>query len=200
MVAQPKDLGDLIDAEIEKATAELAPSDLEHLGWQAINIVTLRTKQGLDADLYPFVPYSTDYAKERQRAGYSTTPDLARTGHMLGAMIPNVVGDEVRIQFLSAIDERKAAIHNQGSFSASSVAAHSRSVYVDAKTGRRVSRQEAARDKKRKKKRVTVRTENVGEHRRLSGTPKREFFDIRHPREVEAIGAALGEVYQARVK
>lgn len=202
-MASPSDIAKEIERAIDGATSELSDSQLVEIGHQALNVMVTRTKAGLDADLRPFVPYSVDYANERAKRGYSTTPDLARTGHMLGAMIPLAEPGAVTIRFLSPMEEKIATFQNEGTNrrnASLSVRSHSRGVFVDKATGRRVSREEVARDRRRKNKRVMGRTENVSAHTRTGGVPQREFFDVRAPVEVAAIGESIGDAVQGNVE
>lgn len=170
--------------DLEDLQSGLDENDLLAIGHAGQTIVTLRTKRGLDADGKPFIAYSPDYAKEREAAGLSTSPDLARSGHMLGAMAPKVTGpEEVSVLFNNPLEAVKADTHNNGIDKDVYVRPHSRGTYVDKKTGRRVSAAEARRDRKRKNKRVTHRTENVTTHQRRMKEPKREFLDVRLPAE-----------------
>ena len=163
------------------------------IGEAAIAIVTTRTKAGFDADGRLFVPYTAAYAARRQKRGLQTRPDLAVTGHMIGAMIPEQTGpDEITITFASAREAEKAAAHNYGVNSGASVPAHSRSVYIN-KKGQRASSDEIARDKKRKTKQLTQRTEKVSTHQRNMRIPQREFLDIRQPSEMEVLANAIEE-------
>lgn len=108
-------MADAIEDAIAQ-TMRLTDKELLELGHAAANMVTLRTKQGLDADLKPFTPYSKEYAEQRAKKGYSRRPDLTRTGHMLNAMAPRLTSPgEVTVGFLAATEAMKAAAHNFGS-------------------------------------------------------------------------------------
>ncbi len=163
------------------------------IGEAAIAIVVTRTKAGYDADGRLFVPYTPQYAAKRMKAGLQTRVDLAVKGHMLGAMIPEQTApDEITVTFSSAREGEKAAAHNYGVNSGASVPAHSRSVYIN-KKGQRASSDEIARDRKRKNKQLTERTEHVTPHSRNMRIPQREFLDIRQPAELEVLANAIEE-------
>lgn len=196
-MASGKHIADEIEREIQKAMAPFTEAELKLVGEQAISVIALRTKQGVDADHKPFTPYSDGYKKTREKLGRSSaTVDLAVTGHMQQAMEsrPDVAEREVNIGFMSAAEETKAAVHNSGVDKQVSVRSHTRSAYIDKKTGRRVSRQEAKRDMKRKVQRVTTRTERVDVFKRNQRTPKREWFDIRHPADTRAVEAVIEDI------
>lgn len=79
------------------------------LGNLAIGIILARTKKGLDADGAPFRPYTAAYAKRRQDKQLRRTPDLAVTGHMLQALMPQVRRPgTVTVGFLSQAEQDKA--------------------------------------------------------------------------------------------
>ncbi len=180
---------------------QVTKQDLIELGQFATTLILTRTKRGLDADGKPFHPYTEDYAKARSSRGLSSTPDLAVTGHMLGGMAPDVTGpNEVTVSFPSPLEATKAAVHNYGSNSTSSVSPHSRSVYVDQKSGRRVSAREVALDRKRKTKRTAERSESVTGHTRKMNTPQREFLDIRLESELNAMADAITTKLLGRVE
>lgn len=104
-----KKLGEMVDDE-----TQMTDEALMLLGWDAISIITLRTKGGRDADGNTFVPYSEQYAAMKVRKGWGNTPTLALTGQMLGGMVPAVTGtNEVAIQFSSEFDARKAAWNDE---------------------------------------------------------------------------------------
>lgn len=198
-MASGKNIADEIEREIGRALGSLTDAEMKAVGDQAINVVVLRTKAGVDADHKPFVSYSDGYKKTRERLSRSTSVvDLAVTGHMQQAMESSPRDGEVSIGFMSAAEEMKAEIHNSGVDRQVSVRSHTRSAYIDSKTGRRVSRKEAKRDSKRKSPRVVARTENVGSFQRQQRTPKREWFDIRHPRDIDAVGEAISDVLSQR--
>ena len=89
---------------------------MQAVGQAATFMIVNRTKQGLDADGEPFVPYSYRYAQTRARKSLETdVVDLARTGHMLGAVIPRVTGrDEVRLVFAGTFDAQKGRWQHEG--------------------------------------------------------------------------------------
>lgn len=181
---------DQIAREIDKAMSEEAQKfskdELVALGHEALDIIVLRTKAGKDADLNPFVGYTASYTQQREKAGLSSRPDLARTGDMLGAIGPEARSGEVALRFMSAGANIKAIAHNEGVDKQVSVKLHRREVRYNSKTGQRVSA-------KSKSKYATTRTENVGTFQRHQHTPKREFFDIRHPKETDALEEAIGQ-------
>lgn len=179
--------------QLQHAFDSMSKSQAKVIGEAAIAIVTLRTKKGLDANGRSFVPYTPEYAKYREKHGLQPRPDLAVTGHMLGAMISEQTGpDEIMVTFSSAREATKAAAHNDGVKSRASVGAHSRSVYIN-KKGQRASSDEIARDKKRKNPQLKQRVENVTGHSRDMRTPQREFLDIRLPGEMEVLASAIEE-------
>ena len=91
-------------------------SILESVGEQAINLILARTKKGLDASGKGFKKYSPSYTEYRERAGYLAQVDLARTGHMLNSLVPEVTGEnEVTISFNDNFAALKGAVHNYGS-------------------------------------------------------------------------------------
>lgn len=53
---------------------------------QGAGIIKRRTAQGVDVHGAPFAPYSPKYAAERERSGYSGTPNLSLTGSMLNGI------------------------------------------------------------------------------------------------------------------
>lgn len=174
-------------AEIDALAKPLASDDLLEIGHFATTLIIARTKTGVDVDGHGFKAYSPAYALERRKRGLSDKPDLAVKGHMLGALVPIVISaDEVDIGYLDPLQEKKAAVHNSGSDAVALVRSHSRKTSVDSK-GRRVSREEAKRDQRRKNKKTSTRVEAVGVHERHMNTPKREFADVRMPRELDAI-------------
>lgn len=185
---------------LDQAFEDMSSSQAKIIGEAAIAIVTLRTKKGLDADGHPFVPYTQEYASYRQKHGLQTRPDLAVTGHMLGAMISEQTApDEITVTFSSAREATKAAAHNDGVKSTASVGAHSRSVYVN-KKGQRASADEIARDKKRKSPQLKQRTENVTPHQRDMRTPQREFLDVRQSGEMDVLANAIEETLVKRIE
>lgn len=94
---------------------EFTEADLLELGHAGVTMVLARTKEGLDADLKPFAPYSKSYEVERLYSGLSKQRDLVRTGHTLGAMLPTVTAkDEVTVHFASAESEEIASYQNYG--------------------------------------------------------------------------------------
>lgn len=153
------------------------PDDLEDIGPAAINIVIERTKHGLDADLNRFHSYSPDYARERKEAGLTDDPvDLVRTGAMVGAMSSEVDGDVVRIGFMDPLNAIKALAHNKGV---------NKSVQVKSYT--------RTNPKSRKA------TSMVMSYTRKQNLPQREFLDIRHPAELEALGQMVGGQIVGRI-
>lgn len=99
-------------AEVDHVTED----ELMEIGHFAVALVVARTKKGLDADGKPFVAYTPSYTEERVKHGLQGSPvDLARSGHMLGALIPQRTGpDEVSALFLAPLEATKAAAHNYG--------------------------------------------------------------------------------------
>lgn len=111
-IGDPEEAFDALNAEID----HLEPDELLEVGHAAIALVLARTKVGKDVDGVPFKAYKPDYANERRRAGLQASPpDLVRTGHMLGAMLPEVTGaNEVTVSFTADVEARKAAANNYG--------------------------------------------------------------------------------------
>lgn len=162
------------------------------LGHAALNIITLRTGAGLDADRKPFVPYSDAYKKVRAAKSLQTGHvDLAVTGHMIGAASVSPGVGEVTLGFNSAHEANKAAAHNSGVKAQVSVRAHSRDAHVN-KKGQRVSARERRLDKRRKNKRVYQRTESVSAHKRNMNLPERNWFDVRADEDVAALTEMVG--------
>jgi len=192
-----------IDAAIEEIEAlvsgesiALSENQLMEIGNAAIAIIVDRTQAGIDADHRAFEKYSPEYAAARERKGLSSeTVNLDLQGHMLQAMIPVVDGKEVDIAFLSEFEAKKADWHVQGVDKVVAVKPHSRIAYVDAKTGKRVSRQEAAKDKRRKTPKTTAREERVELHSRHQFLPKRDFISIRHDRDEQKLGEVVAVKY-----
>lgn len=103
-----------IGVELQRAAEEAVnvPDEtmLRAIGEQAITIIALRTKAGIDADHKPFKNYVRGYADHRARRGLRVMPpDLAVTGRMLGAMVAVPERNEVSIEFRSPEDALKAA-------------------------------------------------------------------------------------------
>lgn len=199
-MASAKDVANEIDEMIDEATAPMSQAELLSIGHQTINIMVLRARQGLDIDHRPFAKYSTAYAEERAKAGYSTTPDLIRSGHMMQALIPTVGDGGVTVHYMSTAEERKADAHNQGVDSRVPVRVHRRRVAVDVHTGRRVGAAEARKDKRRKDKRVGYRIEAVETHTRNQRLPKREHFGIRHVVDEDIIQDEIVDILNRRDK
>ncbi len=179
--------------QLSQAFDSMSHAQAKIIGEAAIAIVVTRTKHGLDAGGAQFVAYTPEYALTRQKRGLQTRPDLAVTGHMLGAMISEQTApDEITVTFSSAREATKAAAHNDGVKSNALVPSHSRSVYIN-KKGQRASRDEIARDKRRKTPRLIQRIESVSGHDRNMRTPQREFLDIRQPAELDVLAQAIEE-------
>lgn len=180
-------------------------SDIEHdtlleVGHAAIALVVARTRHGVDVDGAQFRPYTPAYARARVRASLSTKPDLVRTGHMVGGMIPVVTGkDEVSITFPSDLEAIKATVHNDGCNKLVNVRAHSKNAYLTNKDHRRVSKQEYQKDRRNKTKKVRKVTESVPDHQRQMNIPKREFLDVRQAREVQFLADVAGEAMARRI-
>jgi hypothetical protein len=107
-----------LGAELQRVAADAVrvPSEatMRAIGEQAITIIALRTKAGLDADHDYFKPYVRGYAEYRRRRNLRVSPpDLAVTGQMLGAMVATPERDEVVIEFRSPKDAVKAAATNK---------------------------------------------------------------------------------------
>lgn len=162
--------------ELERAYGELARAghldkqDLEEIGQLAVGIVVTRTKRGRDADGKAFAAYKPGYAEERQRAHLPSTPvDLARSGHMLGAMTPAVTGDnEVTVGFASELEATKAA---------SLAAGVHKTVAVRGARSRRESKP----------------------YERRVDMDARDFLDVRRGDEMELLGEAISEKIAAKV-
>lgn len=178
----------------------LSEAQLKTVGEEAIAIIVDRTKTGIDADHAKFDAYSPDYAKFREAHSRSSEKvDLAFTGAMQGAMQPVVTGDSVEIGFMSTAEEKKAEWHTHGYKKTVPVKTHARTTHINTKTGQRVSAKEAAKDKRRKVKRTEARTETVNVHERNMKLPKRDFFDIRHPKDEARMSEVVGEMYAANI-
>lgn len=196
------DLVKEIEATLEGGTIGLDDQQARAVGEFAIGLVIDRTKQGIDADHHAFAPYSPEYAETRKRRGRSdSTVDLALTGDMQNSMIavPDGKGG-VDVAFMSAAEEIKARAHTGGVKKTVPVKMHRRLALIDTKTGRRVTKKEAAKDKRRKKPRVAERIETVGVHDRNMNLPKRDFFDIRHPDDEAKVGEVVGDFFADNIK
>lgn len=179
----------------------LSEEQLLEVGYKAIEIVVDRTQAGVDVNHKPFEKYSTEYAAAREKKGLSgETVNLDLQGHMQAAMIPIVDGKSVSVGFLSEFEAQKAQWHAQGVDKNVGVKPHTRVAYVDAKTGKRVSRQEAAKDKRRKNKRVAERSERVEAHQRHQRLPKRDFLGIRHLDDERKLGEVIAAKYVENLK
>jgi len=100
---------------IVDATQVFDDSAMLELGLLAQQIITLRTKKGLDADRVPFAPYTASYGKWRASKGRSSTVvDLAFTGHTQGAESVTVAPGEVAISFGAERQAQIAAWLNDG--------------------------------------------------------------------------------------
>lgn len=195
MASTARDVARMIEEEIARAASPLEPEQMAAIGDLAINVITLRTKAGLDADRKPFVPYTPSYQRQREKIGRSSsTVDLSVSGHMQQGITRDAQGGEVSLHFMSPIEERKAIIHNDGVNTTVSVRSHTRRVFVNPKNGQRVSA------KKAKKSGAVQRTESVDSFRRHQRTPKREWFDIRASEDEKIIENAIDEMLSERVK
>lgn len=115
----------MAEEDPDRAFSELSASiagplthdELLEIGHLGAAIVIARTKKGLDADGKKFVAYKPGYEKQRAARGLRVSPpDLAVSGHMLGAMGPEVTGQsEVTVGFASEFEAKKAATNNDGS-------------------------------------------------------------------------------------
>jgi hypothetical protein len=111
-----KEFADL-GVELQRAVSDVVrlpdPAIVRAIGEQAITIIALRTKSGIDADHRMFKPYVRGYADFRRRKNLRPNPpDLAVTGQMIGAMVAVPGRDEVTIEFRSAKDALKAAVND----------------------------------------------------------------------------------------
>lgn len=198
-MASGKFIADEIEREIAASMSPLSDAELKAIGDEAINVIVLRTKAGLDADRKAFKPYSDGYKKQREAMGRSSDKvDLSVSGHMQQGMISEPHDHEVSVVFLNPTEEKKAEIHNSGVDKVVSVRSHRRAVYINAKTGQRVSRKEAALDRKRKNKRVATKTEAVSTFSRHQKTPQREWFDIRNSVDVDIVQTVIEDKLKAR--
>lgn len=200
-MGSPKEVADEFDAMVSGAGGVLDVDDATLLatGHQALNVILLRTKKGLDADHRRFTPYTEAYAQKREKLGRSTsTVDLAITGHMQQSATVTVHGGEAIIDFMNEREAIKAAAHNSGVDKNVYVRSHSRKTAVNIYTGQRVSTREAKLDGKRKNKKVGYRVEAVGGFQRHQFTPRREWFDIRHPQDMDIVEKAMGVAIEAR--
>lgn len=178
--------------QVAEAMHGIDDDQLLALGHAALNIITLRTRAGMDADRKPFVPYSADYKKARAKKSLQTEHvDLAVTGHMIGAASVFPGQGEVTLGFNGTREANKAAAHNSGVKAQVSVRAHSRATHVN-KKGQRVSAKERRLDAKRKNKRVYQRDEKVSAHKRQMNTPERNWFDVRADDDVAALTEMVG--------
>lgn len=148
-MASGEDIGRQIESLIVEASKVFDEPTMLEIGHLAQNIITLRTKKGLDADRVPFAPYTRDYAKWRASKGRSsTTVDLAFTGHTQGAEIVTVKTNETTIAFGAERQAQIAAYLNDG-------------------------------------------TKKMA---------KREWFDVRHPDEIDVIEDVIGAKIQGRLE
>lgn len=163
-----------ISAELGR---EFDESELLEVGHLAVTIVLHRTKAGLDADLRPFAPYTPEYMAVRADKNLQTSPvDLARTGRMLGAMIPEVTGPgEVTVHQSSEHEAIKAAAHTNGVNK--SVELHS----YTAKEGE-------------------FRTHSGVYATREMHLPQRDFYDVRAPSELDVIAETIGSTVAVRIE
>jgi len=196
-----RDVARMIEEEVARASSPLEPEQMAAIGDLAINIITLRTKSGLDADRKPFVPYTPTYQRQREKIGRSsTTVDLAVTGHMQQGITKDAHGNEVSLHFVSPLEERKAIIHNDGVDTNVSVRSHTRRVFVNVRNGQRVSAKAGAKAKRQGAAHIVEREEKVTSFRRHQRTPKREWFDIRATEDEKIIEDAIDEMLSERVK
>lgn len=80
-----------------------------------VTMIVARTKKGLDADGKKFIRYAFDYMETREKKGLrKEPPDLAVTGHMLGAIVPVVDETSARIGFASPRAAEIASYHVEG--------------------------------------------------------------------------------------
>jgi hypothetical protein len=112
-VASASDIGKKLEQLVDEATHTSVQELLETAHFCQALIVA-RTKNGLDADGKPFAAYSQSYTETRQKAGYGTTPDLVRTGHMIGSMLVTANAEQATISFANAHEAEKAAAHHYG--------------------------------------------------------------------------------------
>ena len=148
-MASGEDIGRQIESAIAEASKVFDEPTMLEIGYLAQNIITLRTKKGLDADRVPFAPYTKDYATWRAKKGRSaTTVDLAFTGHMQGAEVVTAKTNEMTIAFGAEHQAQIAAYINDGT-------------------------------------------------RKMA---KREWFDVRHPDEIDVIEDAIGAKIQGHLE
>lgn len=194
--------------QIGTITAEamhLTSSELLELGHAAQLIILERTRAGKDVDGKAFKAYSKPYAKERAKAGYGTQPDLARKGHMLGALKPDVTGPaEVTLHFVAAEEATKAAAHNFGVTSARKTAkaiekaASKHRKYGDAGAIKKLGRFITG-DSRRERDKFESKINRLSE-KGIKQLPQREFMDIRQIAEVEVLGEMIGKDIMLRVE
>lgn len=72
-----------------------------------------RTAAGLDLYGYRFRPYQPAYRQHRAAAGHTTTPNLFRTGDMLGGITTRLTNRGVALTFTTAHQHQKAAANHQ---------------------------------------------------------------------------------------
>lgn len=87
---------------------------LRKVGEELLQRIRARTAAGLDAHNAQFAPYKKGYAKKREKAGLTTTPNLEYTGAMLADMTADydVAAEKVFIYFPDSKEDRKAEINN----------------------------------------------------------------------------------------
>jgi hypothetical protein len=172
----PEQAAQALEGIADELGRDFTEGDLLEVGHLATTMVLARTKQGLDPDLKPFVPYAPGYAKERLAAGLTTTPvDLVRTGATLSAVIPRVLepGSVTVGPFLS---ERAAQIlsdHAGGVHQTVELRPRERGIGI-----------------KRTQSRPFQRRQNL---------PKREVLDVRSPAELEVLAEAAGRAVIVRI-
>ena len=76
-----------IAAKMPELKKEERKKVMQRLGLELIGLIRMDTRDGLDANLKPFRPYSSLYSRIRSAAGYGTKPDMTVTGRMLNSMI-----------------------------------------------------------------------------------------------------------------
>lgn len=202
-MGSPKEIADEFDSLVSggaKSVLQLDDATLLAAGHAALNVILLRTKQGLDVDHHKFTPYDRHYAEYRQKNGRSaSTVDLAFTGHMQQSITVAKTGNDVTLEFMNAHESIKAQAHNEGVDKPGTyVRSHRRKTAVNIYTGKRVSADEAKRDRRRKNQKVAYRVESVDVFTRHQRTPKREWFDVRHPDDIAIVEDAMGAAFEAK--
>ena len=108
------DMGDLV-IRINSLREKLDDSRkiLKRAAAHAQTIILSRTAEGRDVNGQTFLEYSEDYAKLRSELGLPTTPDLFKTGKMLGSMTDTILDYIAYIHFGTGEEGSKALYNNK---------------------------------------------------------------------------------------